>query len=216
MYVVFVVDVDSHLRRIVIATEETTVTQRVSHKPIKYQQSRLWSQRGTKVNGSHHGDSLLLKPTGIQIATKPMPGPTSREHQKRIGVKTISLGTNYSFYVLSGVLPAFQNLNYKIQRSLMSDVVIKNDTKFVALEGLHEDKLCDILQAMAPTTVKTVNQTSVFYIESNLDRLGLLSPTPGQRSRQQSGQIALQSGLINKPKFIKATHYEKKKIEIPR
>ena len=44
----------SHIRRIVLATEETTVTQQVSHRPIKYQ-SRLWSQRGTEVNGSHRG-----------------------------------------------------------------------------------------------------------------------------------------------------------------
>ena len=61
--------VDSHIQRIVLATEETTVTQQVSHRPIK-RQSRMWSQRGTKVNGSHHGDNPLLRPTGIQIATK--------------------------------------------------------------------------------------------------------------------------------------------------
>ena len=47
-----------------LATEETTVIQQVSHRPIKCQ-SRLWSQRGTKVNGSHHGDNPLLRPTGI-------------------------------------------------------------------------------------------------------------------------------------------------------
>ena len=64
-----VVVVDSHIQRIVLATEETTVTQQVSHRPIKCQ-SRSWSQRGTKVNGSHHGDNPLLRPTGIQIATK--------------------------------------------------------------------------------------------------------------------------------------------------
>ena len=66
---VVVVVVDSHIQRIVLATEETTVTQQVSHRPIK-RQSRLWSQRGTKVNGSHHGDNPLLRPTGIQVATK--------------------------------------------------------------------------------------------------------------------------------------------------
>ena len=64
-----VVVVDSRIQPIVLATEETTVTQQVSHKPIKCQ-SRLWSQRCTKVNGSHRGDNPLLKPTGIQIATK--------------------------------------------------------------------------------------------------------------------------------------------------
>ena len=68
---VTVVVVDSHIQRIVLAPEETTVTQQVSHKPIKCQ-SRLWSQRGTKVNGSHRCDNPVLRPTGIQIATKVM------------------------------------------------------------------------------------------------------------------------------------------------
>ena len=36
------------------------------------------------------------------------------------------------------------------------------------------------------------------------DRLGLLWPTHGQRSQQQSKQITLQSVMINKPKFLKA------------
>ena len=52
---------------------------------------------------------------------------------------------------------------------------------------------------------------------SNLDRLGFLSPTHGQRSQQQSGQIPLQSVLINKSKFLKATRRAViRKIEIPR
>ena len=103
--VVALVVVDSHFQRIVLATKETTMTQQVSHRPIKFQ-SRLWSQRGAKVNGSHHGDNPLLRPTGIQVATK------------------------------------------------------RHAT----------------LQVMAPTNVKTVHQTSLLYIKSNLDRLGLLSP----------------------------------------
>ena len=108
-------------------------------RPIKCQ-SRLWSQRGTKVNGSHHGDNPLLRPTGIQIATK-------------------SYAT---------------------------------------------------LQVMAPTNIKTVHQTSLLHIiESNLDRLGLLSTTHDQRSQQQTGQITLQPVLINKSKFLKATHCRK-------
>ena len=138
--------VDSHIQRIVLATEETTVTQQVSLRPIKCQ-SRLWSQRGTKVNGSHHGDNPLLRPTGIQIATK-----------------------SYA-----------------------------------------------ALQAMAPTNIKTVHQTSLLHIESNLDRLGMLSPTHDQRSHQKTGQITLQPVLINKSKFLEATHCtEIGKIEIPR
>ena len=110
--------VDSHIQRIVLTTEETTVTQQVSqHRPIKCQ-SRLWSRRGTKVNGSHHGDNPLLRPTGIQIATK----------------------------------------------------------------------IYAALQALAPTNIKTVHQTSLLHIESNLDRLGMLSHTHDQRSQQKTGK----------------------------
>ena len=112
--------VDSHIQRIVFATEATTVTQQVSHRPIKCQ-SGLWSQRGTKFNGSHHGDNPLLRPTGIEITTK-------------------SHAT---------------------------------------------------LQVMVPTNIKTVHQTSLLHIESSLDRLGLLSPTHDQHSRQQSGHLHL-------------------------
>ena len=49
---------------------------------------------------------------------------------------------------------------------------------------------------------------SLLHNESNLDRLGLLSPTHDQRSQQQTGQITLQPVLINKPKFLKATLME--------
>ena len=143
---VVVVIVGSHIQRIVLSTEQTTATQLVTHRPIKHQ-SRLWSQRGTKVNRSHRGDNPLLRPTGIQIATK----------------------------------------------------------GYAALE------------AMTPTNVKTLHQTSLLHIESNLDRLGMLSPTHDQRSQQKNGKITLQPVLINKSKFLKATHRtEIGKVEIPR
>ena len=49
-----------------------TLTDRAPTIPsnIRGCQSGTWSQRGTKVNGSHHDDNPLLRPTGIQIATK--------------------------------------------------------------------------------------------------------------------------------------------------
>ena len=129
---------DSHVQRIVLTTEETMVAQQVSHRSIKCQ-SRLWSQRGTKVNGSNHGDNPLLRLTGTQIATK----------------------------------------------------------SYATLKG------------MTPTNIKTVHQTSLLHIESNLDRLGLLSPTHDQRSKQKTERITLQPILINKFKFLKATHCRK-------
>ena len=86
-----------------------------------------------------------------------------------------------------------------------SNEVITSERSCPALGGLHEDKLCDTLQAMAPTNVEMVYQASLLQIERELDRLGLVSPTHGQRSQQQSGQITLQAILINKPKFFKTT-----------
>ena len=49
-----------------------TLTDRASTIPsnIRGCQSGTWSQRGTKVKGLHHGENPLLRPTGIQIATK--------------------------------------------------------------------------------------------------------------------------------------------------
>ena len=43
-----------------------TLTDRASTIPsnIRGCQSGTWSQRGTEVNGSHHGDNPLLRPTG--------------------------------------------------------------------------------------------------------------------------------------------------------
>ena len=96
-------------------------------------------------------------------------------------------------------------------------VVKSNLRRLLAFGGLHEDKFCDTLQVMAPTDVKTVHRTSLLHVESSLDRLGLLSPTHGQPSQQPSGQVTLQSVLINKPKFFKATrHAEVRKMEMPR
>ena len=47
-----------------------------------------------------HIPATVLKPTGIQIATKSFPGPTTRKHRKLIGVKkrSMSSSTKYIFY----------------------------------------------------------------------------------------------------------------------
>ena len=76
-------------------------------------------------------------------------------------------------------------------------------------------KSCATLQEMAPTNIKTVHQTSLLHIESSLDRLGLLLPTHDQRSQQQNGQNTLQPVLINKSKFLKATHRSKIRTVLP-
>ena len=59
-------------RVVVVVVVFFTLTDRASTIPsnIRGCQSGTWSPRGTKVNGSYHGDNPLLGPTGIQIATK--------------------------------------------------------------------------------------------------------------------------------------------------
>ena len=99
-----------------------------------------------------------------------------------------------------------------------TDEVSKSDSKrFLAMEGLHEDKLFETLQAIAHAIFKAFHQTFLLHIESTPDRHELFSPTHGQRSQQQSGQMSLQSVLINKPMFLKATRRAKRRrIEIIR
>ena len=188
--VVVVVLVDLHIQRIVLATEETTVTQRVSHRPIKYQ-SRSWSQSETKVNGSHNGDNLLPKPTAIQIATKSLPGPTTREHRKLNDVKTMFLGTNHDFHCLECCQFSEPEIQPTEKTVWCASLPPKSSKATYFL--YYDFMLLYTSQAMAPTYVKTVHQTSLLHVESNLNRLGLLSPTRGQRSEQQSGRIILQS-----------------------
>ena len=68
-------------------------------------QSGTWSQSGMKVKRVTlcHGGNPLLKQTGIRVATKPFPGPTTREHRELVSIKTISCGTSSSFYCLECV-----------------------------------------------------------------------------------------------------------------
>ena len=137
--------------------------------------------RGTKVHRSYQGDNPFLRPT--DIAAKLLPSPTNREHRKIIGVKVMSLGTKYSSYCLERCQYVRIRITIYEEDCLMccpSNEVIKTDSKhFLALGGLHEDTLCDTLQTIPPTNAKTIHQTSLLHIESNLDRLGLLSPTHG-------------------------------------
>ena len=105
---------DSRIQRIVLAAEVTTATKQVSHRPIKCQ-SRSWSQRGTKVNGSHHGGSPLLKPTSPQ---KPCPAqPTTNIGNLSASRRCLWVRTTVSTAV-SGVLPVFQNRNCKLHSRL--------------------------------------------------------------------------------------------------
>ena len=70
----------------------------------------------------------------------------------------------------------FRNLNCKLPRRL-SDALPPKSSKVVQKVFLAIGGICDPLQELAPTNVKTVHQTSSFHTENKLDRLGLLSST---------------------------------------
>ena len=71
---------------------------------------------------------------------------------------------------------------------------------------------------MAPTNIKTVHQTSLLHIESNLDRLGMLSPTHDQRSQQKTGKNYAPTSFDQQVQVSQGHTFctEIRKIEIPR
>ena len=103
---------DSHIQRIVLATEEAMVTQHVSHRPIKCQ-SRSWSQRYTKVNGSHMVTTRYSNQQGYKLRQVPAEYNHSRSLESTFRRQDGVFGYELQF-LLSGVLPVFQNLNYKL------------------------------------------------------------------------------------------------------
>ena len=131
--------VDSHIHRIFLAAEETMVTQQVSHIPIKCQ-SRLWSQRGTKVNGSHRGDNLLLRPTGIQIATKSY---ATLQAMAPTNIKTVHqislLHIEGSLDRLGLLLPTYDQRSQQQNGQLTLQPVLISKSKF--LKATHRTKI---------------------------------------------------------------------------
>ena len=95
------------------------------------------SQRGTKVNGSHDGDSpaRCSNQQGSKLRQNPCDVQTAREHRELVCIKTMCIWVRSTASTIwSGVLPAFRNLNNKLQREdcLMccpTNKVIKSDSK---------------------------------------------------------------------------------------
>ena len=100
--------------------------------------------------------------------------------------------------------------------SCSSTRVVTRFSFFKAIGGLTRRQLCDTLQAMASTNVKTVHQTSLLHIESNFDRLGLLLPIYGQRFSAVKGTHAPNSFHQQAQFFHGHTSCRNKKIRIPR
>ena len=118
-----------------------------------------WWQPATQTNGDQNRDKILAR------SNQPRTSETYRRQDDVFGYELQ--------FLLSGVLPGFQNCLMCCPAHPPKKVIKSDSKRFLAIRRLDEDKLCDTLQAMAPTdNVKTVHQTSLFHIENNLDRLG--------------------------------------------
>ena len=119
-----------------------TLTDRASTIPsnIRGCPSGTWSQRGIKVNGSHHGDNSLLRPTGIQIATKSYATlqamtPTNSKTVHRTSFTPYREQPRSTRIVVAYPRPAFSATN----RTNMFQPVLINNFKF--LKATHRTKI---------------------------------------------------------------------------
>ena len=119
-----------------------TLTDRASTIPsnIRGCQSGTWSQRGTKVNRSHHGDNPLLRPTGIQIATKSYAtlqamAPTNSKTVHQTSFTPYREQPRSTRIVVAYPRPAFSATN----RTNTFQPVLINNSKF--LKATHRTKI---------------------------------------------------------------------------
>ena len=127
---------------VVVVVVVFTLTDRASTIPsnIRGCQSGTWSQRGTKVNGSHHGDNPLLRPTGIQIATKSYAtlqamAPTNSKTVNQNSFTPYREQPRSTRIVVAYPRPAFSATN----RTNTFQPVLINNSKF--LKATHRTKI---------------------------------------------------------------------------
>ena len=127
---------------VVVVVVVFTLTDRASTIPsnVRGCQSGTWSQRGTKVNGSHHGDNPLLRPTGIQIATKSYAtlqamAPTNNKTVHQTSFTPYREQPRSTRIVVAYPRPAFSATN----RTNTFQPVLSNNSKF--LKATHRTKI---------------------------------------------------------------------------
>ena len=127
---------------VVVVVVVFTLTYRAWTIPsnIRGCQSGTRAQRGTKVNGSHHGDNPLLRPTGIQIATKSYAtlqamAPTNNKTVHQTSFTPYREQPRSTRIVVAYPRPAFSATN----RTNTFQPVLINNSKF--LKATHRTKI---------------------------------------------------------------------------
>ena len=137
---------------IVVVVVFFTLTDRASTIPsnIRGCQSGTWSQRGTKVNRSHQGDNpLLLRPTGIQIATKSYAtlqamAPTNNKTVHQISFTPYREQPRSTRIVVAYPRPGFSATN----RANTFQPVLINNSKFLKATHRTEIRKIEIPRSM--------------------------------------------------------------------
>ena len=158
----------------------------VSHRPIKCQ-SRLWSQRGTKVNASHRGEPATQTNLGDSKSRQKV----MRLYKRDTNIKTVH---QTSLLHIESSLHRFGFLKKNLNASRPSEYVFPHRGKYVKMLSRWDHRL---------------RKQNLFHPDGS--NIGSTVNCRGEPSRPpttsvlQSGQITLQLVLINKssPSFAR-------------
>ena len=75
----------------------------------------------------------------------------------------------FTFWSAASISESGLNVTEKTVLCVVDPTMSSNVTRVLAIGELHEGMLCNTLNRMAPFNVKTVHQTSLLRIESNLN-----------------------------------------------
>ena len=164
-------------QRIVFATGKTKVTQYVSCRTITCQ-SRLWSQRVRRSTGhnivkNRYSNRQRSKLRQIPCQAQPTENTSDLSAPRRCHWVRTTVST---FWSAANISESELNATEKTVLCFVYPTMSSNVTQILAIGRLHEGNLCDTLNHMAPSNVKTVHQTSL--LQTQLPRTVIAYPRP--------------------------------------
>ena len=209
--VVIVLVVDSHIQRIVLATVETgrhnkSVIYLSNANPARGHKEVRTSTGAIMVTARYSNQQDPNRRRTLARSNQPRTPEICQRQDDIFGYELQSL--------LSGVLPIFQNLNYKLHKRL-SNVLPNQQSHEQKYKNFFSFRRATRRQVMRHFTGNGVDQfrngssnlLNPYREQPPSTRIVVAYDTHDQRSWQQSGQTTLQSVLINKPNFLNTTHH---------
>ena len=188
---------DSHIQLVVRVTKKTKLIQRISHNIDLSNANPACDHKEARRSTGH-----IMVTTGYYSNQE---GSKSRQNPCQVQPPDNNIGnlsaprrcfrvrTTGSFVWSAASI--LESELQTIQKSCLiccpSNKAIQSDYTFSILYNgeLHEDNLCDTLQGMAPTNVKTINPTSLLHFGSNPDRPTASSVLSIKADKSRSNQF---------------------------